>query len=72
VAEGELLQADDGRAPPGQLPRGRTAERTEADDDVLDLGQVRTLLAHVRSSRGSSHRRMSRLESSIGANHPCV
>src|SRR5580704_1278011 len=66
VTELKLLESEHLTTTVGQLVRSRAAERPETDDDVVDR------LGHSgESSRDSSQRRMSRLSSSIGANHPC-
>ena len=68
VAELEALEPHHAQASPRELARGGGAEGTEAGDG--DVVPVAHCTPPSCATRGSSQRRMSRLSSSMGANHP--
>ena len=53
VAELELLEPDDGVTAGGQVPRRGRAERTQSDDDVVDVSHARAWAATIAGCRRS-------------------
>ena len=53
VAELELLEPDDGVPAGGQVPRRGRAERTQSDDDVVDVSHARAWAATIAGCRRS-------------------